>query len=118
MSKVKGVIAAGNAHTAEAGAEVLKAGGNAFDAAVAAAWMTFVAEPTMTSAGGGGFLTGFTSNGQRLAIDFFTQTPKIKKPEHELNFYPVEIDYGFCGGSRLCGWLISYPSEVWAYALS
>ncbi|MGB0523196.1 MAG: gamma-glutamyltransferase [Flammeovirgaceae bacterium] len=94
MSKLKGVIAAGNAHTAEAGAEVLKAGGNAFDAAVAAAWMTFVAEPTMTSAGGGGFLTGFTSAGKPFAIDFFTQTPKVKKPEHELNFYPVEIDYG------------------------
>lgn len=94
MSKLKGVIAGGNEHTAEAGAEVLKAGGNAFDAAVAAGWMTYVAEPTMTSAGGGGFMTGFTSKGKRLAIDFFSQTPKVKKPEHELNFYPVEIDYG------------------------
>lgn len=94
MSNIKGVIAAGNVHTAEAGAEVLKAGGNAFDAAVAAAWVTFVAEPTMTSAGGGGFMTGFTAEGKRMAVDFFSQTPKIKKPEDELNFYPVEIDYG------------------------
>jgi gamma-glutamyltranspeptidase/glutathione hydrolase len=95
---MKGVITAGNKHTAEAGAEVLKAGGNAFDAAIAAGWMSFVAECTLTSAGGGGFLTGFSEKGQRLSLDFFVQTPKSKElPQQngeKLNFYPVELDYG------------------------
>lgn len=95
-----GVIAAGHEKTAEAGKIVLQTGGNAFDAAVAATFMACVAEPTLTSLGGGGFLLAHAANGtvseQNQLFDFFTQTPKNrpvqgKKP---LNFYPVEANFG------------------------
>jgi gamma-glutamyltranspeptidase/glutathione hydrolase len=90
----KGIVAAGSPEVAAAAAEVLRAGGNAFDAAIAAAWVTFVAETSLTSAGGAGFLMAHTGQGERVLFDFFSQTPKHKKPEEGLHFYPVTLDYG------------------------
>ena len=57
-----GVVAAGHSKTAEAGKIILEAGGNAFDAAVAAALASCVAEPTLASLGGGGFLLAHTAD--------------------------------------------------------
>ena len=51
MRAVKGVVAAGHPVTAEAGAEALRAGGNAVDAAVACVLMSFVAESPLTGPG-------------------------------------------------------------------
>ena len=53
---MKGAVAAGDRLTAEAAVAILKSGGNAFDAAVAACFAAPIAEPALTSAGGGGFL--------------------------------------------------------------
>ena len=53
---MKGVVAAGHPLTAQAGADVLRAGGNAVDAAVAAVLMSFVAESPLTGPGAGGFM--------------------------------------------------------------
>ena len=50
---VKGVVAAGHPLTAEAGADVLREGGNAVDAAVACVLMSFVAESPLTGPGRG-----------------------------------------------------------------
>ena len=49
----RGVIAAGHPLTAEAGARVLREGGNAVDAVVAAMLTSFVAEPLLTGLGAG-----------------------------------------------------------------
>ena len=89
-----GVIAAGDPLTAEAGAEILKAGGNAFDAAIAAILMSFVAESTLTSLGGGGFLLSSTAGGQPLLFDFFTQTPGKANTSDQLDFYPAFLNFG------------------------
>lgn len=93
-NRTGGVIAAGSELTAEAAAEIFRAGGNAFDAAIAAAWMTFVAEPTATSAGGGGFINIYTEQGKSYLLDCFAQTPMQKFNLEHLDFYPVDIDYG------------------------
>lgn len=92
--KNHGVVAAGNQKTADAGIEMLRNGGNAFDAAVAASLASFVAESALTSAAGGGFLLAHTQSGNNTLFDFFTQTPRQKRNPNEIDFYPVEVDFG------------------------
>lgn len=94
QQKTRGAIAAGHPQTAQAGLEMLKQGGNAFDAALAALLASFVTESPLTSAGGGGFLLAYTQQQQAILFDFFTQTPRRKKPEAQLDFYPVDVDFG------------------------
>ena len=90
----KGAIAAGHPHTAAAGALLLEAGGNAFDAALAALCAACVAEPVLTSLGGGGFLTARTATGATRVYDFFVQTPRRKRALDEIELFPVVADFG------------------------
>jgi gamma-glutamyltranspeptidase / glutathione hydrolase len=85
-------IAAGHDKTVEAGIETLRLGGNAFDAVVAAVLASCVCEPALTSLAGGGFLLAHTAEGQNTLFDFFTQTPRQKRPN--VDFYPAEVDFG------------------------
>ncbi len=94
MNRTKGVVAAGHEKTAEAAQIALEAGGNAFDAAVAALMASFVAEPCMSSAAGGGFMTALTATGKPLLFDFFCQTPQSKDKIGSIDFYPVDIHFG------------------------
>jgi gamma-glutamyltranspeptidase/glutathione hydrolase len=72
---VKGVVAAGHPLSAEAGAAVLREGGNAVDAAVAAVLMSFVAESPLTGPGAGGFMLVHTASGEDHLLDFFVAAP-------------------------------------------
>jgi gamma-glutamyltranspeptidase/glutathione hydrolase len=92
-----GVIAAGHNATAEAGAEMLRQGGNAFDAVVAAAFASFVSEFTLTSAGGGGFLTAYRrKTGESTLLDFFVNMPGFGRPVSTCrdSFFPVHVNFG------------------------
>ena len=90
----RGAIAAGHPQTVEAGLEMFRLGGNAFDAAIAAMFASWVTEPALTSAGGGGFCLAHTQTGDNILFDFFTQTPLSKRPQAESDFYPVVVDFG------------------------
>src|SRR3954470_8392146 len=68
---MKGVVAAGHHVTAEAGAQVLRDGGNAFDAAVCAVLTSFAAESPLTGLGAGGFMLAHTAGGEDHLFDFF-----------------------------------------------
>ena len=54
---------------------MLRAGGNAVDAVVAAAFASTVAEPGVSSLGGGGFLLVREPSGSSVLLDFFTSVP-------------------------------------------
>ncbi len=90
----KGAVATGHAATADAAAFALREGGNAFDAAIAAHWTACVAEPVLTSLGGGGFLLAQPDSGQACVYDFFAQTPRYKRPDTEIDFHPIHADFG------------------------
>jgi gamma-glutamyltranspeptidase/glutathione hydrolase len=91
---MRGAIAAGHPKTAEAGIEMLRLGGNIFDAIAASVLAACVAEPALTSLAGGGFLLAHTQDNRNILFDFFTQTPRHKRPVHEVDFYPVEVNFG------------------------
>lgn len=95
MNQTLGAVSAGHPATAKAAAEILKRGGNAFDAVVAAHMTACVAEPVLSSFAGGGFLLAETANGQQTLYDFFVQTPRKIKPESELSFFPILADFGY-----------------------
>jgi gamma-glutamyltranspeptidase/glutathione hydrolase len=90
-----GVVAAGHALTAQAAAEILEDGGNAFDASLAGLFMTFVAEGVFASPGGGGFLMARqAASGKTALYDFFAQTPLYKHERKEVSFFPIHADFG------------------------
>ncbi|MDQ1741231.1 MAG: gamma-glutamyltranspeptidase / glutathione hydrolase, partial [Pseudonocardiales bacterium] len=72
---MRGVVAAGHPLTAEAGADVLREGGNAVDAAVACVLMSFVTESPLTGPGAGGYMLIHTPAGENLLLDFFVAAP-------------------------------------------
>jgi gamma-glutamyltranspeptidase/glutathione hydrolase len=66
-----GMVAAKTPQAADAGAEVLKRGGNAVDAAVATAVAAWVVEPWMNGIGGGGYMVVHDpAKGETVAIEF------------------------------------------------
>jgi gamma-glutamyltranspeptidase / glutathione hydrolase len=95
MSKGHSVVAAGHELTASAAAEILADGGNAFDAAIAATCMSFVAEAVFASPGGGGFLMARQAGSDAVRLfDFFVETPLKRRPADEVSFFPINADFG------------------------
>ncbi|GAB4187618.1 MAG: gamma-glutamyltransferase [Thalassobaculales bacterium] len=71
-----GVVAAQNAPAAEVGAEILRQGGNAMDAAVATALAVGTVEPWMSGIGGGGCMLVYRAADRSVhAIDFGMPSP-------------------------------------------
>jgi gamma-glutamyltranspeptidase/glutathione hydrolase len=91
---MKGAVAAGHPATAEAAIWALTQGGNAFDGALAAMCVACVAEPVLTSLGGGGYLLAHLGGRRNVLYDFFVQTPRHKRPGTELDFHPILADFG------------------------
>jgi gamma-glutamyltranspeptidase/glutathione hydrolase len=74
----QGVVTAANPYGAEAGAQMLEAGGNAIDAAVAIAYALNVVEPQSAGVGGGGFmLIHLAKTGKTFAIDTREKAPYL-----------------------------------------
>ena len=73
---MKGAVAAGHPLTAEAGARILAAGGNAVDACIAAAVVSWVVESPLTGPGGGGFMLVHRARDRSdRVLDFFVTVP-------------------------------------------
>ena len=79
---MRGAIAAGHPLTAEAGASVLRDGGNAVDACIAAAFASWVAESPLTGPGGGGFMAVHRGGDRSTRVlDFFVNVPGLGREE-------------------------------------
>jgi gamma-glutamyltranspeptidase/glutathione hydrolase len=72
-----GIVAADTALASQAGAEVLRKGGNAVDAAVATALAVGVVSPGGSGLGGGGFLVYWSAKSRRaFVLDFRETAPR------------------------------------------
>ncbi len=105
-----GVVAAGHPLTAEAGAAVLRDGGNAVDAAVGAVLMSFAAESPLTGPGAGGFMLVHTAGGEDHLLDFFVSAPGRGLENREpAALTPIDIHFSedavqrFNVGASSCG---------------
>jgi gamma-glutamyltranspeptidase/glutathione hydrolase len=112
---MRGAVAAGHTLTAEAGAEVLREGGNAVDACIAAACMSWVTESTLTSPGGGGFLLVRESSTGRVRLhDFFIAIPGqgLARPPREMEAVDVEFDRGTSQIFRIGAASVGVPGAI------
>ena len=92
-----GVVAAGHPVSARAGADVLRDGGNAVDAALGAMLASFACEPLLTGLGAGGYMLVVAPGEAPALLDFFVEAPGRggqvpALPRSEL--IPVSISFG------------------------
>jgi gamma-glutamyltranspeptidase/glutathione hydrolase len=107
MPSTKGVVAAGHPLTAEAGAQVLREGGNAVDAAICAVLTSFVCESYLTGFGAGGFML-VHENGEDSLTDFFVAAGGADGAERTAELVPVPVYFDgtpqiFNCGAASCG---------------
>jgi gamma-glutamyltranspeptidase/glutathione hydrolase len=109
MSKAeKGVVAAGHPLTAQAGAKVLREGGNAVDATVAAMLTSFVTESLLTGLGAGGYMLVAGGGVEPTVLDFFVEAPTRLGDGSEVELHGVGVSFGdaeqvFHIGPASCG---------------
>ncbi len=90
-----GVVAAGHSLTAQAGGDVLRAGGNAVDAALGAMLTSFVTEPLLTGFGAGGYLLVGGAGREPEVLDFFVAAPgQGADLSARAALEPVDVDFG------------------------
>jgi gamma-glutamyltranspeptidase/glutathione hydrolase len=76
-----GIVAAQHRRAAEAGAQVLREGGNAVDAAIATSFALGVLEPWMSGIGGGGAMVLYhAASGRHSVVDFGMRAPRSLDP--------------------------------------
>ena len=105
-----GMVAAKHRLAAQAGLEVLQAGGNAVDAAVATAFAIGVVEPPMSGVGGGGYMSIFLQETQqRVVVAFPMQAPQAATPDM------WELAEGY--DNELFGWrLVKDDANIHGYS--
>jgi gamma-glutamyltranspeptidase / glutathione hydrolase len=70
-----GMVVAKQDRASEAGVRMLDSGGNAIDAACAAAWVMAVMEPHLNTIGGAGYIVYRKANGEAHAVDYSNRAP-------------------------------------------
>ena len=78
----RGIVAAKSRSASEAGARMFEQGGNAVDAAIAAAFASGVVEPMMSGLGGGGvMIVHDPADGQTYCVEFGMRSPALATPD-------------------------------------
>ncbi len=90
-------VAAGSAGAVDAAVHVLRAGGSAVDAVLAAAFASVMTEPVLSSLGGGGFLLHAPADGEPELLDFFVTVPGLDGTATEPRVETVVVDFAKAG---------------------
>jgi gamma-glutamyltranspeptidase/glutathione hydrolase len=81
----QGAVASAEANASQVGIEILEAGGNAIDAAVAVGFALSVTHPSAGNIGGGGFMVVRFPDGKATAIDYREVAPGAATPDMYLD---------------------------------
>ncbi|MFD5830420.1 gamma-glutamyltransferase [Lentzea sp. NPDC060358] len=109
---MRGAIAAGHPLTAQAGAAMLRAGGNAVDAAVAAMLTSCVTEPLLTGLGAAGYMMIAPAGETPVLLDFSAEAPGRGRAGDRAPLDPITVHFGDADQEFHVG-----PSSVAAYGL-
>ena len=93
---MKGIVVGGSPQTVQAGAEILRQGGNAVDAVVAAVFASYMSEIILSSPSGGGFALVSRLNEEPILYDFFCNTPGLgtdRRASDNLDFDSIKVIY-------------------------
>ncbi len=117
-----GMVVAESVEAAEAGMEIFQAGGNAFDAAVAASFASTTCEPAMSSLGGGGAALIYRAKTKQVtAIEFEGRLPRAATEEmFTPDLLPLgespHPSFGWRGTRDNAGWMgyrsLGVPGQV------
>ncbi|MEL6136992.1 MAG: gamma-glutamyltransferase [Cyanobacteria bacterium J06628_6] len=117
-----GAVASVDRDATQVGIDVLKAGGNAVDAAVATAAALGVTEPFSAGIGGGGFMMIRQPNGQVVTLDGREEAPALTTPnmfddpdetDEPLPYFPERISSGLAVG--VPGTLLNWETALRRY---
>ncbi|MDX3661184.1 gamma-glutamyltransferase [Streptomyces sp. ID05-26A] len=109
---MRGAIAAGHPLTAQAGAAMLRAGGNAVDAAVAAMLTSCVTEPLLTGLGSAGYMMIAPVGETPVLLDFSAVAPGRGRTGERAPLDPITVHFGDAEQEFHVG-----PSSVAAYGM-
>lgn len=113
-----GAVASCSWYASNAGLDILKEGGNAFDAAAAVAYTLGVVEPYFSGLGGGGFMTFYSAEtGEVKVIDFREVAPAAADAQMWLDADGNMMKYSVNGEelgnlSDTGGLAVAVPGEV------
>ncbi len=114
MASGSGMVVSAYPEASRAGAEVLRAGGNAVDAAIATGFALAVTHPAAGNIGGGGFMVIRFPDGSATALDFREKAPLRAHPEMFLD-EDGEYSYQIHHRSHLA---VGVPGTVAGFALA
>jgi gamma-glutamyltranspeptidase/glutathione hydrolase len=108
------VVVAQEGNAADAGRDVLRAGGNAVDAAIATAFALAVTLPEAGNLGGGGFLVAYLADRREVVtVDFREMAPRASDPRMYLT-----ADGKLRPRYRTGAWAAAVPGTVRGLALA
>ena len=90
LKNKNGAVSSTSSLASAAGIDIMKKGGNAFDAIVATGFTLAVTSPSNGNIGGGGFMVARTAEGEIVTLDFREKAPTLS---YETMFLDQEGNY-------------------------